>query len=236
MEGSAPESNGLRRRLAQTRDAIFYAVPPKWRGRVAAALPARFAPALSKPKLIDQFFDSGGDPFGFDVNPDEQTKFRRTLEVCGDGNLGRVLEIGCAVGTFTELLAPRATDLLAIDVSEAAIQQAKERMSGHPHVHLEVRDLPAAFPDGPFDLIVASDVLYYLTVDDLETCLSLIEQRLAPGGALVSVHYRPRVGTLLSGDELHDFLADHTKMSHTLDERIELGPGRPYRVDRYQKT
>jgi SAM-dependent methyltransferase len=236
MENSASASKRLRRRLSQARDAVFYAVPPKWRGRVAAALPSRLAPPLTKPQLIDQFFDSGGDPFGFDENPDEQIKFRRTLEVCGDGNLGRVLEIGCAVGSFTELLAPRATDLLAIDVSEAAIQQARKRMNGHPHVHLEARALPADFPDGPFDLIIASDVLYYLTVDDLATCLTLIERRLAPGGAMVAVHYIPRVGTLLSGDELHDFLADRTTMSHTLDERIELGPGRPYRVDRFEKT
>jgi cyclopropane fatty-acyl-phospholipid synthase-like methyltransferase len=215
---------------------LFYAVPPKWRGRVAEVLPARLAPSLTKPQQVTRFFDKGGDPFGFDVNPDEQAKFRRTLEVCGEGDLGRVLEIGCAVGSFTELMAPQATDLLAIDVSEAAIEQAKERLRGIPHVHAETRSLPAEFPDGPFDLIVASDVLYYLTVDELETCLRLIEERLAPGGALVAVHYVPRVGTLLNGDELHDFLAERTTMSHTLDERVELGPGRPYRVDRYEKN
>lgn len=235
-DDSAPTLSGLRRRLSLARNAVFYAVPPRWRGRVAAALPERLAPPLTKPQLIDRFFDSGGDPFGFDVNPDEQIKFRRTLEVCGSGNLGRVLEIGCAVGSFTEMLSPRATDLLAIDVSEAAIEQAKERMNGHPHVHLETRTLPADFPGGPFDLVVASDVLYYLTLDDLETCLTLIEKRLASGGALVAVHYTPRVGTLLDGNELHDFLADRTTMSHTLDERTELGEGRPYRVDRYEKS
>ena len=199
-------------------------------------LPARLAPSLTKPQLVNQFFDEGGDPFGFDVNPDEQIKFRRTIEVCGEGDLGRVLEIGCAVGTFTELIAPRTTDLLAIDVSEAAILQAKKRLGDDPDVHLESRTLPADFPEGPFDLIIASDVLYYLTVDELETCLGLIEERLAPGGALVAVHYIPRVGTLLNGNELHDFLTEHTTMSHTLDERTELGKGRPYRVDRYEKN
>jgi predicted TPR repeat methyltransferase len=140
------------------------------------------------------------------------------------------------VGSFTEVIAPHVTDLLAIDVSEAAIQQAKQRMRGNPHVHLESRTLPADFPDGPFDLIVASDVLYYLTVDELGSCLRLIEERLAPGGALVAVHNIPRVGTLLNGNELHDFLAEHTTMKHTLAERVELGKGRPYRVDRYEKS
>jgi SAM-dependent methyltransferase len=233
---TASASIGLRRLLAKTRDGLFYTVPPRWRGRLAEVLPSRLAPSLTKQAQVDQFFDEGGDPFGFDANPKEQVKFQRTLEVCGEGDLGRVLEIGCAVGSFTELIAPRATDVLAIDVSEAAIKQAEDRMRGYPHVHLEARTLPADFPDGPFDLIVASDVLYYLTVDDLQTCLSLIEERLAPGGALVAVHYIPRVGTLLNGDELHDYLAEHTTMTHTLDERVELGQGRPYRLDRYEKT
>ncbi|MGH3041290.1 MAG: SAM-dependent methyltransferase, partial [Gaiellaceae bacterium] len=93
--------------MARARNAIFYSVPPKWRGRIAAVLPARVAPPLTKPDQIDAFFDAGGDPFGFDQNPDEQIKFQRTLEISGDGALGRVLEIGCAVGSFTALLAPR---------------------------------------------------------------------------------------------------------------------------------
>jgi len=235
-EGSNRPFRGLRRWLSRARDAMFYALPAKWRPRVAAALPAGLAPPLTKPDRIEQFFDSGGDPFGFDENPNEQLKFRRTLEVSGEGSLGSVLEIGCAVGSFTELLAPRATQVLAIDVSAPAIEQARQRLDQYPHVRVETRTLPAEFPDGPFDLIIASDVLYYLPVDDLRVCLRQIEAALNPGGALVAVDYTPRVGTLLNGDELHEFLAEHTVLSHTLEDRTEFGKGRPYRVDRYEKS
>jgi len=210
-------------------------VPAKWRPRVAAALPGRLAPPLTKSDIIEQFFDSGGDPFGFDENPNEQLKFRRTLEVSGEGSLGRVLEIGCAVGSFTELIAPRATHVLAIDVSAPAIEQARQRLKQYPHVQVETRTLPAEFPDGPFDVIIASDVLYYLSMDDLRVCLRQIEAALSPGGALVAVDYTPRVGTLLNGDELHDLLAEHTILSHNLEDRTEFGAGRPYRIDRYEK-
>jgi hypothetical protein len=102
-------------------------VPSKFRGRLAAALPARMVPEM-RTGFFHHFFDEGdhffdeGDPFGFDVNPAEQLKFRRTLEVCGDGPLGRVLALGCAVGSFTELLAPCASDALALDVSPAAAE------------------------------------------------------------------------------------------------------------------
>lgn len=226
---------GLHRWLSRARNAVFYAVPPRWRARVATALPGRLAPPLTQPDLIDHFFDSGGDPFGFDKSPNEQLKFQRTSEVSGNGNLGRVLEIGCAVGSFTELIAPRATHVVAIDVSEPAIEQATQRLQQYPHVKFETRTLPAEFPDGPFDLVIASDVLYYLPVRDVLVCLRQIEAALDPGGALVAVHYIPRVGTLLNGNELHDLLAEHTTLSHTLEERTEFGTGRAYRVDRYEK-
>jgi len=235
-DGSTRTFERLRRRLSRARDAVFYAVPPRWRGGVAAVLPARLAPPLTKPVAVEQFYDAGGDPFGFDVNPDEQIKFHRTLEVCGEGNLGRVLEIGCAVGSLTELLATRASHVLAIDISSAAIAQVKQRLSHLPNVQPETRTLPRQFPEGHFDLIIASDVLYYLSLDELRLCLVQIEAALSPGGALVAVDYTRRVGTLIDGNELHDFLAENATMAHTFEERTELGAGRPYRIDRYEKS
>ena len=234
-DDSAGVRRGLRTRLSRARNAMFYVVPPRWRGRVAAALPARLAPAPTQPDFFDSFYDSG-DPFGFDVNPEEQLMFKKTLDVCGEGVFGRVLEIGCAVGSFTEMIAPRAIEVLAIDVSPAAIEQATRRLRGHSNVRLETRTLPGGFPDGPFDLVIASDVLYYLPVDAVLTCLGQIEAALASGGSLVAVHFVTRMGTMLDGDEVHDILTEHTTMSRTLGERTEFGPGRPYRIDRYQKA
>ena len=162
---SNASNSGITRRtreaLAHARAAVLYSVPNRWRGRVAAALPARLVPAEMRPDHFSHFFDEG-DPFGFDVNPVERLKFRRTLEICGEGPLGRVLELGCAVGSFTELLAPRATEVLALDVSPAAVAQVARRLRDDPHVRVEAMTIPAEFPGGTFDLVVASDVLYYL--------------------------------------------------------------------------
>ncbi len=46
-------------------------------------------------------------------------------------------------------------------------------------------------PDEQFDLIVASEILYYLSPDDLDRTLCLIRSRLISGGRLVAVHWRP---------------------------------------------
>jgi len=224
-----------RRTLIRMRSAILFAVPRKWRGRVAGALPARLVPPEMRPGFFHHFFDEG-DPFGFDVNPAEQLKFRRTLEVCGEPPLGRVLELGCAVGSFTELLAPLATDVLAVDVSPAAVEHVARRLRDHPNVRAQAMTIPAEFPEGKFDLVVASDVLYYLPVEDVRRCLERIETVLDEGGALVAVHYVPRMGSVLDGDEAHDILEAHTKLKHVLGERTEFGAGRTYRVDRYEKV
>lgn len=223
-----------RQALIRARGSMIFAVPDRWRGRVAAALPARLVPPEMRPGFFEHFFDEG-DPFGFDLNPEERLKFARTLEVCGGGPLGRVLELGCAVGTFTELLAPRATDVLALDVSQAAVDQVARRLRGHPNVRAVAMTIPDDFPAETFDLVVASDVLYYLPVEVLKRCLARIEDSLPRGGVFVAVHYVPRMGSVLNGDEAHDIITEHTTLHHALSERTEFGTGRTYRVDRFEK-
>jgi len=224
-----------REALARARARAIFAVPEAWRGRVAGVLPARLLPPEMRPGFFDHFFDEG-DPFEFDRSPEEQLKFTRTLEVCGEGRLGRVLELGCAVGSFTEVLAPLADDVLALDVSQAAVHKVAQRLRDHPNVRARAMSIPAEFPDETFDLVVASDVLYYLPVEELRRCVDRIEASLADGGALVAVHYVPRMGSVLNGDEAHDVVASHTTLRHVLGERTEFGTGRTYRVDRFEKV
>lgn len=224
-----------RNSLRRARSAALFLMPTEWRGSVAATLPAFLLPPEMRADHFDHFFDEG-DPYGIDENPDEQLKFARTLEVCGQGQLGRVLEIGSAVGSFTELLAPRATEVLALDVSPAAIAKIARRLHGHPNVRPVMMTIPAEFPDGPFDLIVASDILYYLRYEQLLRSQQKIEAALAKGGAFVAVHYVPRMGSVLDGDEAHDILTGHTKLRHVLSERTEFGRGRTYRIDRYENV
>jgi SAM-dependent methyltransferase len=224
--------------LIRARGRVIFAVPDTWRGRVAAALPERLVPPEMRPGFFEHFFDEG-DPFGFDRNPEEQLKFARTLEVCGGEGLGRVLELGCAVGSFTEVLAPYADQVVALDVSQSAVDRVAQRLAAQPHVRAVAMSIPAEFPEGTFDVVVASDVLYYLPVVELQRCVEQIHAALADGGAFVAVHYVPRMGSLLNGDEAHDVVTAHAAqlgMRHVLAERAEFGPGRTYRVDRFDKA
>jgi SAM-dependent methyltransferase len=105
---------------------------------------------------------------------------------------------------------------LAVDISEKALAVARERLSRSPHVRFELRRLPEEMPEGPFDLMVASEVLYYWPRDVMLAALRRFEEVLAPGGSLLAVHWRKETKTYpLQGDEVHELLLENTRLSNT---------------------
>jgi predicted TPR repeat methyltransferase len=156
------------------------------------------------------------DPWGFETSEYERRKYARTLGVLAHRRYRRALEVGCSIGVFTEMLAPLCDELLAVDVSERAIAAAKERLESFPQVRIELRRLPEETPEGPFDLIVASEVMYYWPEDVMLGALSRFEKVLAPDGALLAVHWRKETKTYpLQGDEVHGLLLAHTRLVNT---------------------
>lgn len=154
------------------------------------------------------------DPWGFETSEYERRKYDRTLAALGGRRFGRALEAGASIGVFTEMLAERCDELLAVDVSEKAVAVARRRLFGMGHVTVERRSLPEEMPGGPFDLVVASEVLYYFTREEMLATLRRLEEELAPGGVLLAVHWRRETKTYpLQGDEVHDLLNEHTGLT-----------------------
>lgn len=69
--------------------------------------------------------------------------------------------------------------------------------------------------------------------DEIVDVLRHLEQGLAPRGTPVTLHYAPRISTVLSGSEIHDLIAQQLRLDHVLTETTEFGPGRTYRIDRF---
>jgi len=150
--------------------------------------------------------------------------------VLGERTFRRALEAGASIGVFTEMLSNRCDELLAVDVSERAVTAARRRLSGRGHVTVERRTLPEEMPDGPFDLIVASEVLYYFPREEMLTVLRGFERELARGGVLLAVHWRRETETYpLQGDEVHDLLVEHTRL---LNRETIIEPD--YRLDLFE--
>ena len=116
-------------------------------------------------------------------NPARKIEFYRglTLKAAAGRERPRVLDIGCAFGTFLSGLDKR-WELFGVDASQYAIDLARERV---PWAKLEVT-LPGAFPfSGPFDVIAAFDVLEH--IESLNEIMSWVALNLTPGGGLVFV-------------------------------------------------
>jgi SAM-dependent methyltransferase len=153
------------------------------------------------------------DPWDYATSEYEQGKYRQTLDYLPK-RTGRTLELGCSVGVFTAMLAPRCERLVAVDFSPTALERARERLRGAENVELLRRRLPEEMPDGPFDTIVCAEVLYYWSADLVRDGLRRIEAALAPGGTLLAVHWRqadPR--RELTGDDVHAILDEETALA-----------------------
>lgn len=183
-------------------------------------------------EYFEELYAHSDDPWNFETSEYERKKYERTLEALGGRRFRRALEAGASIGVFTAMLADRCDQLLAVDVSERAVAEARKRLSGREHVRVERRTLPEEMPHGPFDLIVASEVLYYFTKEEMLATLEAFERELAPGGTLLAVHWRRETRTYpLQGDEVHELLREHTRL-HNNKTIVE----QDYRLDLFEDT
>ncbi|MDN5697997.1 MAG: nodulation S family protein [Rubrobacter sp.] len=181
---------------------------------------------------FESLYAASQDPWGFATSGYEREKYERTLAALGGRRFGRALEAGCSIGVFTSMLAPYCDELLAIDASQKAITLARERLSGMPGVRIERRTLPEETPEGSFDLVVASEILYYFDRATMLAALRKLEGALAPGGSLLAVHWRRETRTYpLQGDEAHELLFSNTRLTRTRDEATP-----DYRLELYEDT
>ena len=154
---------------------------------------------------FDAVYAADPDPWRFETSAYEATKYADTVDALGDRRFASAFEIGCSIGVLTRSLATRCELLLAVDISEAALRQARQRCTDLPQVELLRIDVAQEFPQRRFDLVVMSEVGYYWSRPDLERVLERIEASLLPGGLLLLVHWTPVVADYpLRGDDVHD--------------------------------
>lgn len=170
---------------------------------------------------FDRLYATSTDPWGFATRWYEQRKYALTLAALPAPHYESALEIGCSVGVLTALLAGRCSALLALDPSAGALEQARTRVPDH--VTLTRASVPRDWPTGRFDLVVLSEVGYYLDPADLEELLDLVQSSLTPGGTVLACHWRHEVADYpQSGDAVHLALQRWPRLSRTLEEDFVL--------------
>ncbi|HEX4017967.1 MAG TPA: class I SAM-dependent methyltransferase [Frankiaceae bacterium] len=176
-------------------------------------------------------YEADDDPWRLANRWYERRKYALTIAALPAQWYRNGLEIGCSVGVLTAALASRCERLLGVDIAQRAVDLAAERTRRFPGVRVERRTLPDEWPAGRFDLIVLSEVGYYLTAEDFDRLLDLASVALEPEATLVAVHWRHPVAEYpRRGDEVHEGLARRageiglvrTVAHEELDFRLEI--------------
>lgn len=167
------------------------------------------------------------DPWGYATSEYERDKYEATLAACGEGPFSDALELGASIGVFTELLAPRCERLTTIDGAPTAVAAARRRLAGVSHVDVILGEIPDAIPIRRVDLVVASEILYYLTASELARTLARLESSMVRGGRMVATHWRP-VGPErpFDADQVHALLREQPWL-----EPLRSGGTDDYRLD-----
>ncbi|WP_434318654.1 PIG-L family deacetylase [Leifsonia sp. P73] len=129
------------------------------------------------------------DPWSVRTRWYERRKRAIACAVLPKERYARGFEIGCSNGEMSALLAERCEALLSVDTAPTAVALATERTAAHPNVAVQRMRVPDEWPDGPFDLIVVSEVAYYLAADQWAATVDRILGSLAEGGHVVLCHW-----------------------------------------------
>lgn len=176
---------------------------------------------------FDTLYSGSSDPWQYQTRWYEQRKRDMCLAVLPQAHYSNAIELGCGNGVFSALLAQRCQTLLSIDGNNKAVQMARQRLIDTPHAKViqgiipdvlltltemlqqanPSLDLPNRVSTNtpPFDLIIISEILYYLSPEDIDTVIDWIQHNLAEGGSLLCCHWRyPIEGFAMTGETVHE--------------------------------
>ncbi len=159
-------------------------------------------------EYFDQMYEASPDPWGFTDRWYEQRKYALTMAALTRQRYRSVFEPGCSIGVLTAQLAMRCDRLLAVDLVDTAVHQARQEVrdlpGGAADVIVERWDAHDDWPAASFDLIVVSEMLYYLDPPDARRFMDRAADHLDADGELLLVHWRERVPEYpMTGDEAH---------------------------------
>lgn len=192
----------LRARARRVMETVLLPVPHDLASRTegyTAAVRSRAQIAAPFDTMLD---DGVTDPWRLDESEYEKRRLAITLACLGRSYYPSVLEIGCATGQLSALLRERAHDVVGLDASEKALAVARARTEA---VQWLLGAAPSEIPKADFDLIVLSEVGYFLDGPELLTTLRTVRRQLRPHGEILIANWSaPTENIPLDGPTVHD--------------------------------
>ena len=164
--------------------------------------------APSRKDRFDALFAADHDPWDFETSAYEREKRAHTIAALEGRRFRNALEIGCATGVLTQELANECDRIIGMDVSDRALSIARDRLRNCPNIDLRQGEIPGDWPAGSFDLIVFSEVLYFLDKPEIRDTSKRANQSLAPNGVILLINWIGATDLPLDGHEVvHLFTA-----------------------------
>ncbi|MRW82750.1 methyltransferase domain-containing protein [Pseudoduganella sp. FT26W] len=161
---------------------------------------------------FQQLYEQSDDPWQVRQRWYEQRKRAVLLASLPASHMRHVFEPACGNGELTAALARQADRVTATDLSPAAVQLTRDRLAGAApgRVSVECQRIPQQWPqDSLFDLIVISEMAYYLNTAELDQLRQRCIDTLAMDGALLLCHWRhPFADRQLSTEAIHGAFDD----------------------------
>ncbi|MGM8909032.1 class I SAM-dependent DNA methyltransferase [Psychrobacter sp. 1U1] len=187
---------------------------------------------------FDALYNDNTDPWEYQTRWYEKRKRDICLAILPQAEYNNAIELGSGNGVFSELLTQRCQTLTCVDGNHQAVALAKQRLTKHAHTKmiqgiipntlLNLQDaLLKAYPlsepevldthNPPFDLIVISEILYYLSPTDIDKVIAWSQQNLAIGGTILFCHWRYSIdGFVMTGETVHQRLH---QTFHTINDK-----------------
>lgn len=163
-------------------------------------------------------YAEAADPWQLESRWYEQRKYAITTALLPYPRFRHAFEPGCSVGVLTEKLLLRCDHVTSTDISIGALDATNTRVTAagaRERVTLLRGSLDQPWPAGPFDLVVLSEVCYYLQPELLREVLDREVPRLAPAATIVAAHWRHKVDEYpMAGDRANDIIGATPGLHH----------------------
>ena len=182
-------------------------------------------------RTFDDLFANDPDPWNFETSAYEAIKRRETLAMLHSDRCPRAIEVGCANGVLTAQLADVCEKILAVDVSANALRHAARRVAPLDNVELLHAEVPREWPEGTFDLIVLSEILYFLSAEEVAQMARRSWDSLTEDGVCLLVNWTGPNNLPVDGQKACEIFIQELPW---LSAVRGLRPS--YRIDRLHKT
>ncbi|GAB3573227.1 hypothetical protein GCM10027406_01360 [Leifsonia lichenia] len=187
------------------RDGVL---TPQFLDRARDGREVLIRPERRAPDRLAEHFEAlhrdSDDPWAVRSRWYERRKRAVTVATLPREHYASILELGASVGELTAELAERADTVLAVDGSAAAVDTARARLADRAGVTVTRMRVPGGWPSGAFDLVVVSELAYYLADDEWRTLIQRCVGALAPGGEVLLCHWLGAADDFAqSGEQAH---------------------------------